>query len=51
MSKESISRDRWRQSGQSRYGEMCPGCGYHAFVNSGIHRGDCTAPPLEEADQ
>jgi hypothetical protein len=47
MSKESISRDRWRQLGQTRYTDWCPGCGLYAHCNSGQHRGDCTAQPTK----
>lgn len=46
MSKESKSRDRFRQSIESardRPNDFCPGCGYHPVVNGGQHRTDCTA--------
>jgi len=46
VSKLSISRDRWRQLGQTRYDDVCPGCGFYLAAN-GTHRGDCTAKPLE----
>ena len=45
MSKESKSRDRFRQSIEAtrdRPGDFCTGCGYYRVVN-GNHRGDCTA--------
>lgn len=42
MSKESIGRDRWRQSGQSNYSDWCKGCGLFAHTNGGVHRADCT---------
>lgn len=42
MSKESKSRDRWRQLGQTTYKDWCPGRGLYAHVN-GAHRADCTA--------
>lgn len=44
MSKESISRDRWRQGGQANYGDWCKGCGLH-LVATGQHRADCTMFP------
>lgn len=44
MSKESISRDRWRQAGQANYADWCQGCGLH-FKATGEHRGDCTLTP------
>lgn len=47
MSKESKSRDRFRQSieaARDRPDEFCPGCGYYRVAN-GRHRTDCTAPP------
>lgn len=49
MSKESISRDRWRQGGQANYGDWCQGCGLH-LVATGRHRADCTTlpPPCTE---
>lgn len=45
MSKESKSRDRFRQSieaAQDRPVDYCVGCGYANAVN-GSHRADCTA--------
>jgi hypothetical protein len=43
MSKESKSRDRWRQLGQSRMPtDWCKGCGFF-HVAIGRHRADCTA--------
>jgi hypothetical protein len=45
MSKESKSRDRWRQldaATHDRPPDYCKGCGYYRLVN-GHHRGDCTA--------
>lgn len=47
MSKESKSRDRWRQLGQTRYTDFCKGCGYYFTVNK-THRSDCTAKPLKD---
>lgn len=45
MSKESKSRDRWRQLGQANYGDWCTGCGLH-HAATGQHRADClTLPP------
>lgn len=44
MSKESISRDRWRQLGQANYGDWCKGCGLHRAA-TGEHRADCTMTP------
>ncbi|MCV7208824.1 hypothetical protein [Mycolicibacterium canariasense] len=49
MSKESKSRDRWRQldaSSADRPKSFCSGCGYHRVV-TGKHRADCTAPQPE----
>lgn len=43
MSKESKSRDRWRQSieaARDREG-FCTGCGYYHAAH-GTHRDDCT---------
>lgn len=45
MSKESKSRDRFRQSIEAvrdRPDTFCPGCGYY-HVTQGHHRTDCTA--------
>jgi hypothetical protein len=50
MSKESKSRDRWRQlhaSEHTRHPDYCKGCGYYAVTNNGHHRADCTAKPEE----
>lgn len=44
MSKESISRDRWRQAGQANYDDWCKGCGLH-HAATGEHRADCTTRP------
>ncbi|MCV7255652.1 hypothetical protein H7J86_26155 [Mycobacterium hackensackense] len=44
MSKESISRDRFRQAGQANYRDWCKGCGLYLVVN-GKHRADCTLTP------
>lgn len=46
MSKLSISRDRWRQLGQTRYQDVCPGCGFY-FAANHKHRSDCTWKPLK----
>lgn len=46
MSKTSKSRDRWRQVGQSRYQDVCPGCGFF-FAAHQQHRDDCTWKPLK----
>lgn len=45
MSKESKSRDRFRQSIEAirdRPNDFCPGCGYYR-ANNDHHRADCTA--------
>jgi hypothetical protein len=47
MSKESKSRDRFRQSieaARDRPDDFCPGCGCHVIV-TGEHRADCTTRP------
>jgi hypothetical protein len=48
VSKDSKSRDRWRQADQSwrdRPATYCVGCGYFRVAH-GVHRDDCTAAEI-----